>query len=546
MRIILSLILLGVLILPGTALAQTPPEPINDALAAISDLVGESVGLGDLSGWRWTEQTYNDNALGCPGRAGGEARFVRGYAFTLVYRGVTFDYRASEDGSISFLCNTPDLSALQAQPSAPQPTATVALPPPVVSEPVAGAQFPCPVAATGDVPSRLQLGTTGIFGGDTALSIRAEPSRTAPAAGTIQPGEGFTVLAGPSCGPTFVWWEVQTDNARGWLAEIAPDGAYWLRPNAIASASEATINAQSAPDLTQLAEAPAPAQAFVLLTGTPGPGSETDVLLAGPAQMAAYAVENPEVPVVGPLAPLSEGDVLAVTMPPGNQGFFTLEDSANGLGLIGYSLTNGPSSGGSYSMPGFPGGFVWLEALSLLAIGAPEGIVLYDPGTQAVVADILLEDTVQTLAASPTGDVLAAGLASSETLVIDPSTRAILATVPTPSEASSVFSPDGGTLAIAQGPDVLLWEVTTQAALGTLSALDSGAVTALAFGPDILAAGGIDGADEAVLSLWAAPAGDLLLQTPLPEAPLALAFSPDTARLYVLLTNNTWQIWGVR
>ncbi|MFP4321422.1 MAG: hypothetical protein ACLFTK_03115 [Anaerolineales bacterium] len=570
-RLIAVLCCLMILALGGalpSVTAQNAPEAINDALAAISQRVGEPVALSDLSNWRWTEQTYNDNALGCPGRAGGEGRFVRGYAFTLVYRGVTFDYRASVDGSISFLCNEPDLSALQApQATTPPPTSpptTNNAPANPTTAPSSG-EFPCPNAALGDVPSRLRAGMAATFTGDTALSIRTEPSRTAATAGAIQPGASLTITGGPACGPTFTWWQIQSGGVQGWLAEVAPDGGYWLQPNSAgvsassenASLTVTTITVENAPRLAELASEDAPDGAFDLLVASPSEPSQTEVLLVGQQSIVGYAVEQTPTVVVEPITPENGGAFLAAAIQPDALGFFALENTPQGLGFGSYSLTNGPGSGGSLDIPPYTGGFEWLPGLALMAIGTDEGIVLYDLGSGAIVADIPLETAPLRLATNAANDVLAVQDAQGGTAVtlVDAGTRAIVGTLPAPEGidaapvANLAFSPDGSILAVAYGLDVVLWEVATAEVQTIIQGAEAqGLVRDLAFNPqgDILATTSSQGENTLSLSLWAASDGGLLVQTSLTALGQRVAFSPDGAFLYLLTDDSIWRVWGAR
>jgi len=93
-----------------TAGAQedTPPPQIDTALNELSERVGEDIQVDDLTEYTWQAQTFSDASLGCESSEGFFAQvIIEGYQFTLVYEGMQYDYRVSEDDELALLCGEP-------------------------------------------------------------------------------------------------------------------------------------------------------------------------------------------------------------------------------------------------------------------------------------------------------------------------------------------------------------------------------------------------------------------------------------------------------
>jgi len=88
----------------------------------------------------------------------------------------------------------------------------------------------CPGAA---YLSRLHEGDRARVSSDPPLSnrVRSQPSLNGEVLGYIDPGEGLTILEGPGCSASWVWWRVKADETglEGWTAEGDENG-YWLVP----------------------------------------------------------------------------------------------------------------------------------------------------------------------------------------------------------------------------------------------------------------------------------------------------------------------------
>lgn len=97
---------------------------------------------------------------------------------------------------------------------------------------------PDPGGCTGAPPTRLQRGRRAYVLPQPPLPNRVfrEPNRQSPLVGRIPPNTAMTLLDGPRCGQSSIWWYVQADNGViGWTAEGQP-GEYWLAPLASSGA----------------------------------------------------------------------------------------------------------------------------------------------------------------------------------------------------------------------------------------------------------------------------------------------------------------------
>ena len=103
-------LLIVVTVSVGTGYAQQdqPSALINRALADLSTRAGRTITLDNLSSWTWQQANYPDTSLGCPQTGQRYTQVVtNGYRIAFVYNGATFDYRASADGTVLFLCSGP-------------------------------------------------------------------------------------------------------------------------------------------------------------------------------------------------------------------------------------------------------------------------------------------------------------------------------------------------------------------------------------------------------------------------------------------------------
>lgn len=258
----IRVLLLFVLMIPvATAGAQQPPPTINDALADLSARLGREIRLADLLAWRWVQDFYPDTSLGCPapGQTYPRQQTLGTQFLFTTWDSVTYDYRASVDGSVLVLCV--DGRPADAPPGV-EPAPGV-LPPTVDLEDIAPA-----IAGACDFEDahadyllpRLSVGIEARKVNDgIRMNVRREPSQQALIVTQIPSGGRMTVIDGPLCGTGLVWWKVRYNNLEGWAAE-GSGNSYWLEPLAVvAPVVEVTpavepgvIAAANADEVTQL------------------------------------------------------------------------------------------------------------------------------------------------------------------------------------------------------------------------------------------------------------------------------------------------------
>lgn len=218
------LVLILVIVCISAAASAQPQEPaaqINIAVSELSTYVGRALRLADLDSYAWEQDFYTNSNLGCAAVQGVE--FGQGFfAFriTMVLDGVTYEWRVSQDGSISFPC---DAALLAGTPAAPQFLPTI--------PPELNLNTQCPPDFAGFLPPRLIAGRQArVEAGGLPNRLRNAPTTLGAQIGVIQPGRTVNVLQGPACADTTVWWQVEIDGTVGWTAEGLPPDNYFLEP----------------------------------------------------------------------------------------------------------------------------------------------------------------------------------------------------------------------------------------------------------------------------------------------------------------------------
>lgn len=93
----------------GNFTSNGTPQAVLDALADLNTRLKTNLALADLetgtNSWRWDARTYVNDALECPKT--GYTPIVgtyNGFIITFVYKGITYQYRASDTPKQVFLC----------------------------------------------------------------------------------------------------------------------------------------------------------------------------------------------------------------------------------------------------------------------------------------------------------------------------------------------------------------------------------------------------------------------------------------------------------
>ncbi|HLY28306.1 MAG TPA: hypothetical protein VKQ72_18305 [Aggregatilineales bacterium] len=212
----IALVLIGAATQATVSFAQGsgPTAIIDRAYTDLSARVGETLKRTDQS-YGWIGSTYADTSLGCP-QSGQKYTTVAtdGFMIVIDYKGIAYDYRASKDGSILFLCS---------------PNATSSGHGPAL---VVGGKARSITAGLGLLAQPMDVSKGGIF----------------PVA-TLGQGEVADVIGGPTDAFGMRWWQLRKSSAQsGWAfdrAMLAP-GQPWLLEPVIPSASGGAAGPTSA------------------------------------------------------------------------------------------------------------------------------------------------------------------------------------------------------------------------------------------------------------------------------------------------------------
>ena len=214
-------ILLICLLLPALAAAQDFPPQVQKALDDLNARLGTQLTLQDFN-WRYSKNIYPDASLGCPqaGIAYAQGN-TPGYAVELDVKGLTWDYRVSNDLSRVTLC-----SPLATPTPTPRPT----YPPPVYQPLVASADSTATPAFCPNAPApHLIIGLMAQVASGVPNIVRQAPGESSGYLGQLPANEVIYVLDGPRCTADMAWWYVADTQSRliGWTAE-GQQGEYWL------------------------------------------------------------------------------------------------------------------------------------------------------------------------------------------------------------------------------------------------------------------------------------------------------------------------------
>ncbi len=110
----------------------------------------------------------------------------------------------------------------------PRATATVVIMPVFPAQPI-----PSPTAACGinAPPTRMIVGEYGQVKDDDLrpLNVRTGPSTEFRILGRLEVLDVFYVVDGPVCGGEYVWYQIESDQFDGWIAE-GDFGTYYIQP----------------------------------------------------------------------------------------------------------------------------------------------------------------------------------------------------------------------------------------------------------------------------------------------------------------------------
>lgn len=256
------------------------------------------------------------------------------------------------------------------------------------------AQWPLVTQAQTDCPvTRLTVGGQGQVAPGTANRLRSAPSTSGEQVGQIPGGSIFEVLEGPECAGGFLWWRVQYENVTGWTVE-GNASEYFVDP--VVPADEPTPTATAPAPITECA---LPTQ---LAVGRAGRTTSNT-----PSRLR----DNPGGAQIGQIDPLDTFQILEGPTCVDGINWWRVEVN----GVVGWTAEG---MDGTYFIemleivatptPAYigltePRSIAWNADGSLVAVGAADGLYLYDTAdwSQPPVAH-LTEFEIDNLAFHPT------------------------------------------------------------------------------------------------------------------------------------------------
>lgn len=523
----------------SVSLAQGMPAQIDAALLDLSARLGYSVGIGNLSNWRWEQTNFPNDALGCPSASSTGSGAVLGYKFQLTHSTVTYDYRVSNDSALVVYCGLVD-AASAAAATEPESQYSNRL---------------CEAAATGGpyMRSRINAGmTVEILG--SYLNLRGQPSIKASALLQIPASWTVDITAGPDCVDGYLWWLALVNGQTGYIAE-AGDGSYHVAPESPPPLpSREVLSASVIPFLRE----------FGRISGNFQPihdwSSDSRFLItAGAPGSDGVWVYDLRHPVLAPQILELEVGISALAFRPnhhqiavgGDTGALQLWQIHAGDPLtfserLFLNAHAGPVSALAFSSDGERLVSAGREAYTHVDVDRDFAAIVWDLPTVAQQAILSGNgELIRKVAFSPDGNtVFTAGDGSRR--VWDASSGARLGSfgVASPLTAAE-YSPAGGQFAWAQAPpgdSLVILEPASFAQLASYP-VPTRNVTSLGFSPDgsMLAVG----AAEGVFSIWNTRAHQLVATREADGAIHDVSFSPDGAMIAVSTDKHELILYGV-
>ena len=537
-----------VLLLLPTLAAQAQvgqPPQLDVALAALGQQVGRAVTLNDLSDWSWEQASFPDTSLGCPQEGISYAQVVTtGYRFTLVFEGVAYDYRVSNDGGIVVLCHQEDAAA----PATPTPLSPEERDRSVVCpNPEPGARY---------LPARLTVGIRAqVAPAAGAVNLRQDAAKDAAAAGEIPGGALFDITSGPLCADGMVWWQLNYDGQVGWAAE-GEGAVYWLEPAPGRPLPEGllVIDAAGAPFVSEQSRVQGAVSARLALdaSGTtaavPGGAGVNGVWFYTLAALGQQPTFMPGVRTYTSLAYSPDGALLLLGA---SDGWFELRDTATQRVRWEDLGHNANVNAAAYAPNGSTLATAGPRVVKSINVSPDNTILLWDTAALAMKAALAGHTgAVNALAFSPDSRALASASDDAAVILWDAASGAELARLEGHSAPvrAVAFSPDGALIASADtAGTVIIWDAQTRAPLHTLETVHTNAV---AFSPDgaLLATGGgtATTAPDYAIRLWDVASGEELAQLTGHTAPVgALAFNAAGTVLVSASEDLSLRFWGL-
>ncbi len=544
-RFLTACVLLALLpTLAAQAQVGQPPQ-LDAALTALGQQVGRTVTLNDLSDWSWEQTSFPDTSLGCPQEGTSYAQVVTvGYRFTLVFEGMIYDYRVSNDGNIVVLCGAEDAAApATLTPLSPEEHDRLA----VCPNPEPGVRY---------LPTRLTTGIRAqVAPAAGTVNLRSDADKDAAAAGEVPGGALFDITSGPLCADGLLWWQLNYDGLTGWAAE--GEGAdYWLEPAPARPlpAGLLVIDAKGAPFVSEQSRAQGAISARLALdaSGTtvavPGGAGVSGVWFYTLAALGQPPAFMPGARLYTSLAYGADGGLLLLGA---TDGWFELRDTQTRRIRWEDLGHNADLSAVAYAPNGGALATAGPRVVKSINVAPENTILLWDVGALAMKAALAGHTAaVNALAFSPDSSTLASASDDASVILWDAASGAQLARLAGHSAPVRVvaFSADGALLASADTDGaVIIWDAQTRAPLHTLETVHTNAV---AFSPDgaLLATGGgaATTSPDYAVRLWDVATGDELAQLAGHSAPVgALAFNAAGTVLVSASEDLSLRFWGL-